>query len=311
MVCEIPLTQGYVALVDDCEYERCARHNWCAAVSPGTVYGTRGFYVDGKYVRIFLHRFILGLPDGISVDHADGDGLNNTYANLRAASTRQNQWNKRRRPDAPPVGVTKYGSVFRATVSIDGRPQSFGTFETEAEASRVYDAAIVRLRGAFAQPNDPVIDSRADKIAADILAGGVPLNCRSAEYVTNAQMRRERAAAIRRRYAEGDVLGRDLASEYRLSVPAVHQILRGIAPIDLEPDGLQAVIDGIARRNKGSGMKSLASRNRKLTDSQVEQIRRRYQPRVVTAKALADEYGVTASAIYSIVGGYSWKAEAA
>jgi hypothetical protein len=42
---EIPLTQGYVAIVDDDDYERVSRYKWCTLVQPGsnTVYAVRAY----------------------------------------------------------------------------------------------------------------------------------------------------------------------------------------------------------------------------------------------------------------------------
>ena len=88
---EIPLTKGYVALVDDEDYERAAAFKWSAIVirdkNKGRVYGMRATdwnpetRRNGKY--IYLHRFILNAPDRVMVDHRDSDGLNCHKHNLR------------------------------------------------------------------------------------------------------------------------------------------------------------------------------------------------------------------------------------
>ena len=52
-------------------------------------------YVEGKRVGTFVHRFVYefhkgGVPDGLVVDHIDGNKLNNTLVNLQAISTSDN-----------------------------------------------------------------------------------------------------------------------------------------------------------------------------------------------------------------------------
>ena len=48
----IPLTQGYVALVDDEDYEQVAAHKWCALVVRNPhhtkVYALRNVTINGK-----------------------------------------------------------------------------------------------------------------------------------------------------------------------------------------------------------------------------------------------------------------------
>jgi len=250
MVHEIPLTRGYVALVDDSDYERVARHNWCAAPNATNCYATRGLWVDGKFFRIFMHRFILGLPDGIQVDHVDGDGLNNKIANLRAASGRQNALNKRnRRPDKF-IGVyqVRGAGAFRASLSNDGQPMFLGSYATADEAARVVDAAMVRLRREWAAPNFPTIDPAADDIARQVIEGGKPptvpaFRLLTPDIVTN----------IRGQYADGGRFIRDIASDLGVSNAAVAHILTGRTWSSVShDDGLQERIDDVAQRQRTS-----------------------------------------------------------
>ena len=41
-----------------------------------------------------MHRLILGVKDGLQVDHRDGDGLNNRRDNIRVATVFQNAHNR-------------------------------------------------------------------------------------------------------------------------------------------------------------------------------------------------------------------------
>jgi hypothetical protein len=44
----------------------------------------------------------------------------------------------------------------------------------------------------------------------------------------------------------------------------------------------------------------------KLTQKQVDEIRKKFKPRVVTAAMLAAEYGVSKHSIWHITGGETW-----
>jgi hypothetical protein len=57
-------------------------------------------YIDHKYrlkqkdYRIILHRFLINCPDGLVVDHINGDTLDNRKVNLRACTQEQNVKNR-------------------------------------------------------------------------------------------------------------------------------------------------------------------------------------------------------------------------
>ena len=95
----IPLTQGKVALVDDCDYEKLSQHKWHARKDLNTYYAQRRICKDGKWILIHMHREIIGTPDGMKTDHIDRDGLNNQRANLRVCTHQENMMNMRKRKD--------------------------------------------------------------------------------------------------------------------------------------------------------------------------------------------------------------------
>lgn len=65
----------------------------------------------GEQVRIYMHRliakFALGPPPSLKhvVDHIDGDGLNNTVANLRWLSSYDNRWRFARHKSENPAHI--------------------------------------------------------------------------------------------------------------------------------------------------------------------------------------------------------------
>ena len=157
---EIPLTKGYVALVDDEDHADLSRYNWRAVVRRNTVYALRtSFQRFGPRRSIKMHRQILGLSPGQKpdVDHIDGDGLNNTRKNLRPASLSQNGANQRpqRGKSSRFKGVRRKGGRWVAEIRIDKARRALGYFVSEEEAARAYDSAARAAFGVYARLNLP------------------------------------------------------------------------------------------------------------------------------------------------------------
>lgn len=153
---EIPLTQGKVALVDDEYYEELMEFKWYALMEGGTFYARRHSVTDeqGKRHTIRMHRFIMNTPDGLDTDHIDGDGLNNTRANLRVCTRAQNQRNKgaQRNNASGFKGVSFHRGAkkWRAQISIDGTKTYLGLFLTRELAYEAYCDASIKHHGDFA-----------------------------------------------------------------------------------------------------------------------------------------------------------------
>lgn len=135
---EVPLTKGYVALVDDVDFAKVSAHPWHALVRANTVYAQARVPGAGK---VYLHRFILGMQrgDGMQVDHIDHDGLNNTRANLRAVAPGENNRNRRgatSRSITGVLGISPHQGGFVAGISVGGRRIYIATAASAAEAAR-------------------------------------------------------------------------------------------------------------------------------------------------------------------------------
>lgn len=163
-VVRIPLSGGRFAQVDAAEAERVLEAgNWIAAVHGPIIYAQRSLYrADGRRTTQTMHRFLM---DGCSrVDHRDGDGLNNTRANLRETTVGQNAHNSRRHRDSTSSfkGVNLAPSNrWRARISVEGVRKHLGLYATAELAALAFDDAARELHGEFACLNFPNPEERA------------------------------------------------------------------------------------------------------------------------------------------------------
>ena len=165
------LANGLETLVDDEDYDVYARWSWRLLGRPGHEHVGRTF----RGGHVYLHRAIMGHPVGVEIDHIDCDRLNNTRANLRTATHRQNMQNMPKR-----YGTSQYKGVhwekrekrtggWRAQIRVNGQRVYLGLYRDEAEAARAYDAAAQKHFGEFARINFP--ESAAEQ--AGRVQGGV------------------------------------------------------------------------------------------------------------------------------------------
>ena len=94
-----------------------------------------------------MHRVILGVTDPAQiVDHIDGDGLNNTRANLRVVSASENVKNRQKsRAKNKCPGAYPESGKWLAKVCIDYKQHRLGRFDTEAEAIKAVNAFRVSM----------------------------------------------------------------------------------------------------------------------------------------------------------------------
>jgi hypothetical protein len=151
---EIVLTQGYVTIVDDSDFDLLNQFKWCALRTRNNVYAKRS-----SYVVDLMHRLITNVSDDYEVDHKNHDTLDNQRSNLRICTSSQNSANRLKslKPTSSIYkGVTwdDYSTKWRARIMLHHAAVYLGSFDVEQDAAVAYNMAAVKLFGEFARLNE-------------------------------------------------------------------------------------------------------------------------------------------------------------
>jgi len=161
---ELILSSGETSFVDDDVFKMISKHSWICRTRVGDQkkYASRTIHLGKsggkrKTTVLYLHRFILGLTDASkTVDHIDGNGLNNCRSNLRICSQKDNAKNVHIRA----VSQSGYKGVRRsasgkwyAMISSDHVTRYLGSFLSKTSAAIAYNNAAIKFHGEFAQLN--------------------------------------------------------------------------------------------------------------------------------------------------------------
>ena len=138
---------------------------WLIRPRPRTPAGSEAGYNSGPYRLIgidqriyYAHRlawlYVTGEWPVSDIDHADRDGLNNRWANLREATHSQNNWNMAPRPNQTGFkGVRIHSKTGRYVGCVRHLGKAYTTryFQTPDEADSALRAIRERLHGEFAR----------------------------------------------------------------------------------------------------------------------------------------------------------------
>ncbi|MEO1538495.1 MAG: HNH endonuclease signature motif containing protein [Pseudomonadota bacterium] len=127
-----------------------------------TACNTDGYHhgkIMGKLYK--AHRVIWALESGSwpssCIDHKNKDRTDNRFDNLREATRAENSRNRSALAGSSSkyLGVSwcKMNEKWLARIEVNGRQLSLGSFLSEAQAAKAYDAAAVKHFGEFASVN--------------------------------------------------------------------------------------------------------------------------------------------------------------
>ena len=148
---KIPLGEDGHTMVSDEDYGWLLSFGWW---NNGNDYAKTSL-PDGR--QVYMHRVIMDAPDGVTVDHINGDGLDNQRENLRFATQVQQNMNRPKHR-----GKSRYKGVYPrhdgmkwvAQISINNKSRYLGSFGTQESAARAYNVVAFDLHGEFAFLND-------------------------------------------------------------------------------------------------------------------------------------------------------------
>lgn len=156
---EIKLTKGRKAIVDE-DIEECLKeHSWqCSKDGYARRHVTKG----NKDRTIFMHRFVWEIwngriPDGMIIDHINGDRLDNRLCNLRLVTIAESNRNRsgwgESASDYKGVTYSKKHEKWVARIKNEGTEHFLGYFDNQEEAAAVYNINANILFGEYARLN--------------------------------------------------------------------------------------------------------------------------------------------------------------
>jgi phosphoglycerol transferase MdoB-like AlkP superfamily enzyme len=118
-------------------------------------YACRQYMLNGKLVRILMHRGILNPENSkLQVDHIDGNPMNNQRSNLRLCTNQENAFNKQigSNNTSGYKGVYFTQNSWVAKITKDGKNR-YERFDSKEEAKNAYNRKATKLFGEFALVN--------------------------------------------------------------------------------------------------------------------------------------------------------------
>jgi len=145
----VKLNRDVYALVDTVDYPKISAHRWHARKTPTTFYAARDAPCGELPKTIFMHRVLLSAPDGMFVDHINGNGLDNSSIsgslNIRLVTNRQNSQNYHSMRASKFPGVSRVRKTrWESRIQINGKCVHLGFFGSEIDAAKAYTDACLR-----------------------------------------------------------------------------------------------------------------------------------------------------------------------
>lgn len=152
--CIIFLTKGYYTKVDPEDYDWLDSFKWYTNDGGNNPYAYRGIAVPKtrKIQQIPMHKQVLDIiQSDLTVDHKNGDTLDNRKNNLRLATRQQQAINRGMRSDNKSgykgVYWLNYANKWRAQIKHNGKRISLGVYENVEDAAEAYEKAAIEYHG--------------------------------------------------------------------------------------------------------------------------------------------------------------------
>jgi hypothetical protein len=123
------------------------------------------FNIKNKRYCFKLHRLmywlhnrewdILDSNQDNSIDHIDGDKLNNNIENLRLVTHQENQWNRTR---AKGYTWNKKDKKWRAQIQLNGKVKHLGNFDNENDARNAYLEAKKKYKNTTSSSRNTILN---------------------------------------------------------------------------------------------------------------------------------------------------------
>lgn len=153
--CYLPMINSSIcALVDADILPVLGERRWELLVKRDRPYVINRKRSEGKTIRVYLHRFIMNNPDGLFVDHINGNGLDNRRSNLRLATNAQNLMNR----GASCVSASGYKGVswdklnqsWKVALHANKKYYFLGRFKSLPDAILAHSKGAKKFHGEFA-----------------------------------------------------------------------------------------------------------------------------------------------------------------
>lgn len=146
----IKLTKGLSTEVCDCHYYKVKDYKWCASR------GQRGGFYAYRFGTL-MHRQIIDAPDGVNVDHINGNKLDNRCTNLRLVNQSQNNANQRGAKKGSKSGVKgvywhNAAGKWCAEVIHNRKKYYLGLYDNLEEARKARNDKAKELHGDYYYP---------------------------------------------------------------------------------------------------------------------------------------------------------------
>lgn len=147
---EIILASGESTQVDDDDYDYLIQFSW--SIGGG---GYPRYTINKK--SYYIHKIVVNCGALDTVDHIDGNKLNNQKSNLRKCTKLENSRNrnldKRNKSGYKGVNWDGRDEKWRASITVNGKAKWLGLFADPIEAAMSYDLAARKYFGLFAKTN--------------------------------------------------------------------------------------------------------------------------------------------------------------